>query len=54
MLTSTTATRQISPPATTPGPGRSPCATATQSGSSVEASADTGATTLIGATEKPK
>ena len=53
MLTMTMATRQISPPATMLAVRRSPPAMATPTGSTVETSAATGATTLIGAAAKP-
>ena len=53
MLTRTMATRQTRPPATMLLVGRSPPAMATPTGSSVETSAATGATTLIGAVAKP-
>ena len=53
MLTSTMATRQMRPPATMLAVGRSPPAIAMPSGSIVETSAATGATTLIGAAAKP-
>ena len=53
MLTRTMATRQISPPATMPEVRRSPPAIAMPTGSTVETSAATGATTLIGAAAKP-
>ena len=52
-LTSTIAARQATAPAMTGAPGRSPPAIATPTGSTVETSADTGATTLIGALAKP-
>ena len=52
-LTITMAARQISPPATMLGVRRSPSAMATPTGSTVETSAATGATTLIGAAAKP-
>jgi len=53
MLTRTTATRQVRPPAITVAAGRSPPAIATPTGSSAETRAATGATTLIGAEAKP-
>ena len=53
MLTRTMATRQIIPPAIMLAVRRSPPAIATPTGSTVEMSAATGATTLIGAAAKP-
>ena len=52
-LTSTIAARQATAPAITDGPGRKPPAIATPTGSTVDTSADIGATTLIGARANP-
>jgi len=52
-LTRMIAARQMRAPAITTAVGRSPPAIATPTGSTVETSADTGATTLIGALAKP-
>ena len=52
-LASTIATRHSSAPAYTPAPGRSPPASATATGRTVETSPDTGATTLIGPAARP-
>ena len=53
MLTMTMAARQISPTGDLVAVRRSPPAMATPTGSTVETSAATGATTLIGAAAKP-